>query len=63
MFGCPILRVVCEGWDATNVEPAAACPILCKKRKGWSTQLLWFGLHHCLRFDGPTGDLEQQPIL
>src|SRR5580658_9567708 len=43
MFGCPILRVLCEGWD-TTVLPAklfpahSAFPTLRKEREGWGTR-------------------------
>jgi len=36
--GCPILRVLCEGWDPRISIPTFAYPTLCKERKGWGTR-------------------------
>jgi hypothetical protein len=42
-IGCPILRVFCEGWDATAPRPrpfpaTSAYPTLRRKREGWGTR-------------------------
>ena len=41
-IGCPILRVVCEGWDSTALNPrpfpeTSAYPTLRRKREGWAS--------------------------
>jgi hypothetical protein len=47
-YGCPILRVFCEGWDATNLHEnvywaqsmqfeSCGIPPFANKRKGWGT--------------------------
>jgi hypothetical protein len=43
MFGCPILRAFCEGWDKQNVREKGLgeqqwYPTLSKKREGWGTR-------------------------
>jgi hypothetical protein len=42
-IGCPILRALCEGWDATALHPrpfseTSAYPTLRRKREGWGTR-------------------------
>ena len=43
MTGCPILRALCEGWDATALHPGPfprtfVFPTLRKEREGWGTR-------------------------
>jgi hypothetical protein len=43
MLGCPILRVVCEGWDKQNVRGRLSgaeqwYPTLRQEREGWGTR-------------------------
>jgi hypothetical protein len=33
-----VLRVFCEGWDATNLKPTVTYPALCEERKTWGTR-------------------------
>jgi hypothetical protein len=42
-IGCPILRAIGEGWDATALHPrpfpaTSAYPTLRRKREGWGTR-------------------------